>query len=300
MKLQVSTLTISLLSFYLSVSAQNFREQFNGIKDYSDTTAILKVLGNWHKAEPNDPELYVAFFNYYAKRSMTEVLSLNKTGSGGQELQLTDTKNNKTVGYLGSEISINTILLQKGFNYIDTAIEKFPNRLDMRFGEIYMLGKIPDYDKFTSKLILAIEYGEKIDLKWTWTDGKPLDDPKSFMLGSVQTYMNQLFNEGEKEGGNIKAVAQTILKYYPDDVENLSNLAVSYLFKKDYASALDPLLKAEKIAPTDYIVLNNIAYCYGAQGDKKNAIKYYELVEKYGDDNAKASAKEKLDELHKN
>jgi tetratricopeptide (TPR) repeat protein len=300
MKIKALIIVIVLLEVTLRSLGQDFKGQFYNIQGKNDTNAVKKVLENWRKTTSEDPELYIAYYNFYANRSMTEVLTLSKSGSGNLNLQLKDTKSNKTVGFVGSEISVNPILIQKGFNYIDTGIEKFPNRLDMRFGEIYMLGKIPDYNKFTIKLVNTIIYGEKIGLKWMWKDNKPLDNPENFMLGSVQTYVNQLFNAGDENADLIKAVAETVLKYHPNHVESLSNLAISYLVKKDYVNALNPLLKAEKNAPTDFIVLNNIAYCYSAQGDITNAKKYYLLTEKYGDEDAKASAKKRLEELQKN
>jgi len=190
--------------------------------------------------------------------------------------------------------------VDKGFHYIDIGIQKFPDRLDMRFGKVYMLGKIDDYDAFTQEIIKAIDYSQKINMKWTWTDNKLVDDPKTFMLGNIQSYVGQLYNLGDKQLNNMKAIAETILKYYPDHVESLSNLAITYILKKDYDNALKPLLKAEIVAPTDYIVLGNIAYCYNGKGDKENAIKYYILTQKYGDTNAKNMATEKLKELQKN
>lgn len=54
------------------------------------------------------------------------------------------------------------------------------------------------------------------------------------------------------------------------------------------------LLKAEKISPEDFIVLNNIAYTYKMKNDKINAIKYYKLVKKYGDESAKNQAEKEL------
>ena len=56
----------------------------------------------------------------------------------------------------------------------------------------------------------------------------------------------------------MKVIAETVLKYYPDHVESLSNLAVISLIKKDYDAALEMLLKAEKIAPKDFVVLGNL------------------------------------------
>ena len=62
---------------------------------------------------------------------------------------------------------------------------------------------------------------------------------------------------------------------------------------------MEALLKAEKYAPSDYIVLNNIAEAYKRKGDTSNALTYYEKVIKYGDDEAKADAKKKIEELKK-
>jgi tetratricopeptide (TPR) repeat protein len=261
--------------------------------------ATLTLLGKWQKATPNDPEMYVAYYNLYAKEGLKEVLSLTTKEPAGQAFQLTD-KNGKTAGYLNSGGAHNYAYFDKGFKYIDTAITKFPTRLDMRFGKAYVLGRIGDFNNFTREIIKAIDYGEAINQKWLWSNGKPLEEATKFMLSTVQSYVVQLYNAGDNNANHIKAIAETVLKYYPDQVESLSNLSISYMIKKDYAGAINPLLKAEKVNPQDYIVLNNIAFCYSNMGDKTNAIKYYELAAKYGDEEAKKQAQEKLSQLRKN
>ncbi|MBK0378157.1 tetratricopeptide repeat protein [Mucilaginibacter segetis] len=290
-----------LITLFLSVRsfAQDFRSEFKTLINKDDTEATLTILNKWQKAKPDDPELYVAFYNFYAKEGLKEALSMTTTETEGKSVTIKD-KDGKIVGYLGGSGSHNETYLQKGFNYIDTAIAKFPDRLDMRFGKVYVLGRIGDYANFTKEIIKTVNYGESTGLKWTWTDNKPLDDPKGFMLSTIQNYVVQLFNAGDQNMEYIKAIAATVLNYYPDNVESLSNLAISYISEKNYNKALDPLLKAEKINPQDYIVLNNIAYCYSLQGDKPNAIKYYELTIKYGDEKAKNQANEKLAELRSN
>ena len=212
---------------------------------------------------------------------------------------MTKENDDKAVAYIGSQVSFDKKNFDKGISYIDKGIEKFPNRLDMRFGKIYTIGQIEDYKTFTSEIVKTIDYSNLNKNQWIWIDNKPLDEPKKFMLNAVQDYIVQLFDAGDEYVGNIKTIAETVLKHYPDSVENLSNLAIYYLITKDFDNALVPLLKAEKIAPTDFIVLNNIAFCYYNKGDKTNAVKYYNLVVKYGDEGAKAQAKEKLTELKK-
>jgi tetratricopeptide (TPR) repeat protein len=168
----------------------------------------------------------------------------------------------------------------------------------MRFGKVFLLGKIRDYDKFTEEIIKAIEYGETIQNKWLWTDSQPLDDPEKFMLSTVQAYTVQLFNVGESQNDHMRRITRTVLKYHPDNVENLSDLSITYIVDKRYPDALEALLKAEKIAPQDYIVLNNIAYCYAQQGNKADAIKYYEKVKQFGPGEEKQKAEQKIQELN--
>ena len=93
--------------------------------------------------------------------------------------------------------------------------------------------------------------------------------------------------------------ADTVLKYYPDQVESLSNLAVTFMIKGQYQDALAPLFKAEQINPKDYIVLNNIAQAYSGMGNKEKAIAYYKLTIKYGDKEIRKFANEQIDLLKK-
>jgi tetratricopeptide (TPR) repeat protein len=191
-------------------------------------------------------------------------------------------------------------LLSKGFDCISKGIKKHPNRLDMRYGKIYMFGQLEDYEKFTTEIIKTIDYSNENKNKWTWADSKPLDDPKEFMLSSIQNYQNQLYNtENDNLLVNMKRIAETVLKYYPDHVESLSNISIVFMLQKQYDKALQPLLKAEKINPKDYIVLSNIAQAYKLKGDNKNAIKYYELTLKHSDEQAKKYAQEQIDILKK-
>jgi tetratricopeptide (TPR) repeat protein len=67
----------------------------------------------------------------------------------------------------------------------------------------------------------------------------------------------------------------------------------------EYDKGLEPLLKAESINPEDYIVLSNIAQGYKLKGDKNKAIEYYKKTIEYGDEQAKAIARQQIEELKK-
>ena len=299
---KTATLIFGLTLIFNQATGQTLKQQFNDLVSKKDTVGQKELLEKWEKTDSNDPELFVAYFNYYVIKSKNEIITLGQNPKGKDVLQIMDqdTTKKEPVGFLYGDTYYNPDLLSKGFDWINKGIEKHPNRLDMRFGKIYMFGQIEDYENFTREIIKTIDYSAINKNKWTWADSKPLDDPKEFMLSSIQNYQIQLYNtENDDLLDNMKRIAEKVLKYYPDHIESLSNLSIVFMLQKQYDKALEPLLKAEKLNPKDYIVLSNIAQAYKLKGDTKNAIKYYELTLKHGDEQAKKYAQGQIDELKK-
>jgi tetratricopeptide (TPR) repeat protein len=302
MRKQTLTLIFGLTLIFNQTTGQTFKKQFNELFSKKDTVGQIQLLEKWEKTDVNDPELFVAYFNYYVIKSKNVIITLGQNPKGKDVLQIMDqdTTKKEPVGFIYGDTYYNPELLSKGFDWINKGIEKHPNRLDMRFGKIYMFGKIEDYENFTKEIIKTIEYSSINKNSWTWADSKPLDDPKDFLLGSIQDYQIQLYNtENDSLLDNMKRIAETVLKFYPDHIESLSNISVVYMLQNQYDKALEQLLKAEKLNPKDYIVLSNIAQAYKLIGDTKNAIKYYKLTIKHGDEQAKQYAQEQIKELEK-
>lgn len=299
---QTLILIFGLTLIFNQATGQTLKQQFNELASKKDTVGQQQLLEKWEKTDSNDPELFVAYFNYYVNKSRSEIITLGQNPKGENVLQIMDqdTTKKEPVGFIYGDTYFNPELLSKGFDWIKKGIEKHPNRLDMRFGKIYMFGQIEDYENFTKEIIKTIDFSAINKNKWTWADSKPLDDPKEFMLSSIQNYQNQLYNtQNDDLLDNMKRIAETVLKYYPDHIESLSNLSIVFMLQKQYDKALEPLLKAEKLNPKDYIVLSNIAQAYKLKGNTKNAIKYYELTLKHGDEQAKKYAQGQIDELKK-
>lgn len=287
-------LTAVVSIFALTVNAQSLKE-FSNLTKNNDTIAQKAMLEKWEKKGTNDPDFYVAAFNYYVNRARKEVLNLGTDEPDGESLALQDEDGN-TAGFLGSKIIYSADESDQAISYINKGIAKFPDRLDLRFGKIYLLGELGNYGDYTKDIIAVVDHSAKIKNKWFWKEGKPLDDAKAFMLGSMQDYIIRLYNtENDALLDNMLRISETVLKYYPDHVESLSNISIVYMIKNKPNEALEALLKAEKLAPKDTIVLGNIAHAYVISGDKKNALKYYELVMAYGDENSKAFAKRQIE-----
>lgn len=288
-------LTAAFLATSVLGFSQDYARQFHSAFLKEDTGAQVKVLHAWMAASPKDPELFVAYFNYYVQRSRSEEISLDGQRTGGSSFAVRDTGTGKQVAYLNASVTYNSELLQKGFDYINQGIALHPARLDMRFGKIHMLGEAANYPAFAQEIIATIEAGQRMGNAWLWKEGKPLEQPREFFLGSLQDYITQIYNtEDNTLLPLMRQVSETVVKYYPDHVESLANIALTYLVAGDYDKALPYLLRAETIAPKDVIVLNNIAEAYKRKGDKENARRYYEKVIRYGNDEEKQDASAKM------
>lgn len=291
------TLLLAIFAISISGYSQSLNE-FNELLKKEDTEGQLALINKWEKTGKNDPDFYIAAFNYYVNHGRKEVLSLQQDEPAGQALQVTDSTG--VAAFIGSAIVYDEADVKSALKYIDAGIAKFPNRLDMRFGKTYLLGDAEDYENFTKEIITTVNQSNKIKNKWFWSGGKPLDDPKEFMLSSVQSYVYQLYDTGDDSLlENMLQISNTVLKYYPDTVESLSNVSIVYMLRNEPDKALDALLKAEKLSPKDAIVLGNIAHAYIMKKDSQKAIEYYNKVIAHGDADAKQYAEKKIEELKK-
>ena len=285
--------------FSTLVFGQTNYEKFKTLFKKNDTTEIKSLFVEWEKSNPNDPELYTSAINFYFSNSKQESISIDGEQKSKEGFQFTDSAGN-VAGYINSNSGYNAEKLNKAIKYANTGVEKFPNRLDIRFGKCYLLQQIGDYDKFTKEIIKAVEFSQVNKNQWLWTENKKVEDGEKLLLETVQSYLRDLYDtEDDSLLLNMIQIGEVTLKYYKSSVEILSTTSVALTLTKNYDKAIEYLKEAEGINPKDFIVLNNIAQAYKLKGDKINAIKYYELTEKYGDEQAKQQAKENLEALRK-
>lgn len=293
---------LSLIFFLLVCCksfSQSFEEKYNLLSKRNDSTEIVRLFKLWQQQNPDDPQLYVSAINFYFKRCREEIVFLGEKAPNNGGFVLTDSSG-KTVGFLGSQLNFNRELLTEAISYANKGIEKFPQRLDIRFGKCYILQQIEDYTNFTNEVIKAINYSVTINNKWLWKNNEQLKDGETFFLETVYDYQRELYEtENDSLLSKIGLIGEEAIKHYPGNVQILSITAVSNLLLKNYEKAIEYLKKAEAINPKDFIVLNNLAQAYKMTGDKTTSIKYYELVVKYGDERARREAREKIKQLKK-
>ena len=161
---------------------------------------------------------------------------------------------------------------------------------------MYVLGQIQDWKAYTQEIIKTVQRSSINKNQWIWPDEEE-NGEENFLL-TIQDYQVQLYNTGDDSLLKyMREIATEILKYYPTHVPSLSNISITYLIAGEYEKGIEALKRAEKINPSDFIVLSNIAHGYKLKGDKANAIEYYKKVIKHGDEKVKAFAKQQITDL---
>lgn len=299
MKPAKNHLIIAFLLFSNLCLGQAYKAKFDSLWQAADTSTQIALLREWEVAEPQNPELYTSYFNYYFLKSKSEYVALSTTRPSGEHLSLEDSTG-QVAGYFGNEVRFDADLLQQGFDKIDEGIRLFPNRLDMRFGKIYALGQVGDWDRFTAEIVKAVRYSGQNSNAWTWTYDEKKEDGEDFFLSSLQTYQLNLYEtENDALLPNMRTIGEEVLKLYPEHVESLSNISITYLLTGEFDKGIAVLQRAEQINPRDGIVLGNIAHAYTLKGDKENALKYYNKMLKLDDEEAVDFAKEQIKLLKK-
>jgi tetratricopeptide (TPR) repeat protein len=293
-----SILTIYILAAFANFCyGQNYKDEFTRYFNEGDTARQKEILTRWEDKDSKNAELFTSYFNYYFRKSQEETLAITKDEPQGESLSFIDSTG-KTAGFIGSEIIYSQKYFRKAIDKINEGIKLYPNRLDMRFGKIHVLGLVGDWSNYTDEIVKTIQYSTKNDNHWTWTNNVVKENGEDFFFSSLQDYQVRLYDTGDDRLlANMQTIANEILRIKPNHVESLSNLSITYLLNKKYDEAIGVLLRAEKIAPDDAIVLGNIAQGYKLKGDNKKAVEYYEKVMKIGDQEAVEYARKQIKEL---
>ena len=301
--MKIHLLSAVLLLIIQSFFGQNDWQQFTLLIENEDTLGQRILLENWEKRTLNDPELYVAYFIYFVKKSRSEVLvigqDLKQNAYMVLEIENQDSSKQNGAEYMYKQVSYDDLYTQKAIEWIDKGIERFPNRLDMRFGKIYFLGLLENYEAFTEQIIQTIYYSAINQNQWLWSENSALEQPKERMLSSIQDYQNDLYATSKDTLlYNMQKIAEAVLKVYPDHIESLSNIGAVYFLLGQYEKALTPFYAAYQLNPKDLVVINNLAETYNELGLNIKAEAYYRLLMKYGDKQDKKYAKAKIKQLN--
>jgi len=291
---------INIAAFFFLINicfGQDYKEHFDLLIMEGDTAQMTKLLTEWEAEEPENPELFTSYFNYYILKSRQSFMSISHQSPGGEGFQLIDSLG-QVAGYFGEKVIYDQKTAQKGIDKIEEGISLYPDRLDMRFCKIYILGETEDWETYTQEIIKAIRYSGKNNNEWTWTFNEALEDGKEIFHGNLQSYQVDLFlTEDDDLLNNIRLIAEEILNLHPGHIESLTNIGNTYLVTADYEKAIEFLSKAKNHDPGDVVVLSNIAFAYQLKGDIATSINYYEKLLEFDDPEVVQFAKQQIQAL---
>ena len=293
----IITLLFIITNSLSIVNAQNdwYGKYLSCVRD-SDVHTWKVMIEQWEQAEPESPDMYAAWYNYYMKLAMTDVVTLTTTApkDNQEALQIIDSTG-VVAGYMYGIESYNDSIIHLGYQKLDTAIRLFPDRLDLPFGKVTMLFRQQLYSEAMQVLRHVLKRSEENGNKWLWTLNQPLDDAENILKDSMQDYFAQLF-DAEQSDYALQLV-EWMLQLYPSDIIFRSDKASLLAISERYSEALPIYLSVNKDAPDDVIVASNIAHIYYILGNKKATLKYYSKLVNCGDIEIESIAKQRIKEI---
>ena len=154
---------------------------------------------------------------------------------------------------------------------LDSATKEYPYRIDMWLGQVQLFGEINEcgmQSKFFDKINTLLK--TKKD-KCELAGGKKINNAEKLLEGEFTIVIKKYFDL--EYDSCYEHMSRQMYKLLPNSVEALNAMSIHYMLQKN-DSALALLERANKIAPTDCIVLSNLALYYERKGDTKKEDEY--------------------------
>ncbi len=296
MKKLIIRIVVVLYAFsFKIVEAQNVYDNFYKALHEKDSATVEQILSEIRYSNDQSAERYIAEYNYWVNKAhVSEGPILSTELPEGVDVSgvftLTDSMGN-IAGYMYGVEYYDSLLTDSALLIISEGIQRHPNRLDMRFGKIYLLGQSGRWQSYTDEILSTLEHSAKNNNAWKYPNVTESMD--TILIYSILDYEKALYSALSKSDTltvqdtmkihYMRSIAQRMLRLYPHDVFSLNIMAVTYHVMGQEDSALVWLLRAEKVNPRDALVLLNIADTYNRLGDRKKEKIYLKKATKYGD-----------------
>lgn len=264
---------LACLSLGAQESAADIKAEYERQVRYVglDGLGVETIINRWEAAAPDDPEVYVARFNYWLSKSMDNTAVVEKPGKkylGKEPLMTLKDSLGRDVNYF-EDTSYDDEAFGEALKAIEKAISLNPDEVTYRFGRITAT---MDYEK-ESPDMAAAEIMELIDdyqadgAGWTY-EGEPFGEDV-FRQG-IGEYCYKLFEIATPAGYEyFLAISEKMNKLYPDDTVFINNIGSYWqVAGGNSRKALKYYRKALKIDPEDYAANNNIRVIQSSQSRK--------------------------------
>jgi len=234
--------------------------------DQGDAAATESYLQRWKSFSPNDIDMHVASFNFHFERS---------TISGSD--------------------SLFTIALQ----HLNSAVGIEPRRLDVWLKTIFAMNQRGYYDDQADLMINLLDASDRFKHQWMWEGNQPLEEEHDLFLMTMHDHLQQWIALERPPTRNIRSVATRLSESFPWDANTKAVIGLSHIQDRDYTRAIPFLLEAVRLDPSNGSVYYMIGMSHEELGNIPEAIAAYERMVEVGNEEMKAFAARKLEELRK-
>lgn len=254
--------------------ADGFREQFRAAFKTGDVAAAEKVLADWEKATPKDPDLYVARFNLLLNKATkrTPVPAAPAVAGTTAPAQRPPTV---MVSYDPATMAQAAATLKQG-------IALAPERLDMRMGlakSYEMAGQAGALLQTIRETLEARKNGGK---PWLWRDGVALPGPENaFVPAAIEPFASNYWKQpGDKGLENGRPIAELMEQYFPQNSLGYFNMGVYYAHLHKTQESYEKMQQADALDPNDISTLMNLTRMAIELKQKDKATAYQERLRK--------------------
>jgi tetratricopeptide (TPR) repeat protein len=274
------------------------KDTYLKLLDKKDYAGLEKHLENWQKIDPNNPEVYIAFFNLHLALAMRSGVAIDQElpSDGKEYMTITDPNTAKIVGYMHDKTIYDDIETKKALNYLDIGIAKGKDRLDMYFGKTHIQMEIHDFKGAYETLVNAFDEAKSNNGNWLWSDNTKIDNGTTFFIENIQDYYNIWMKEKSNESLEYaELLSKRQIEQYKNHSWGFANLGTVLLMENRKKEAFSFIQKAYDLDPKDMVNVNNLANYYRTNGNTEMALKYYNIIANCGnkdyEDNAKIMIK---------
>lgn len=287
--LTVKTMRVVLLAGVILIvgapvsQAEDFKSTYMELLKAERYDELLSLLGRWEKAEPSNPELYIAYFNYHFNRGRRVVETIGQAPDGRYVLY--------------NKREYDPEHAKAALRYIDKGLSLAPNRLDIHFGKARLLAELEDFKAQKDAIVGILRQSTRNGNRWMWSSGVPITEGESSMFAGIEEYLGEWFERFSETGLYLKEVSELETTLYPNNPWGWNILAGYYREVGDFQAALSCLLKAEKLNPQDGVITANIGQCYVELKENDKALQYFRKLEKHPDPRFRQYALESIKKL---
>lgn len=241
------------------VAADDFATRFRQAAEAGRSAHCEKILAEWGRKEPNNPDFYIKGANWYVQLAKDGVSITTKAAAPGK-LVIADPTTGQAVGSISTSPP-DPAWLKKAGKLLITGTEKCPKRLDIWLGVIQVCDAAGEADAEINAMLRLAAYLNSKPTDLLGKEGKPYPEPvRTNIARQFSNYASRYYQlESEAADRQLLAIATLTARAFPETVYGHNIIGNYYAaVKPDYPLAIESYRKALAIDPSDSLVWCNL------------------------------------------